>query len=1229
MPTVINSIQIFPELSTNGTDWLLGGITNKMTAVLDVSAEWIARAAPSDDGGEMQFSALSNSIRWFNNNWINTGFYVGDDIQISSAGGNNGVGKIVSITGDTIVVSGITFVDLTTSTAVVEGITECTGISLRANLIENSEPVDYNSLIDQNEVRFKQGDIDYTDPAIVPLVQQGIYKSNHIGGATITRASIVAQATVAMEFDFNGGAADEVIWVGGNFEQLGFNIGATVEITNTSSNNGTFTITSLSGDTMGFAENISNETSTTGTITKPSILNRFIVTHEFYITPFFLLAQLIDLQNDVAPDYFFDSSCLKYIYNATLHYDITDPNRVHTSDPVFLNGNTGWFNENFNQGIPKFTLDNIDFTVNGDSETYADPTVVTDVELTITSEDGVFSDNNTQFVLNHFILPEDQSEYINTSTDVETNFMFDRALQTVGSAFVNGDQFGTDKQVFTNITATFVDANTITINAKIDLSSDYKDRIALLNAKQFILCVSIQDHTKETEVSDLVVVRNGIQNYFTDVSNPDLATIETEIIPFADSGDCDLCMFPEDALKGCSTIFFDNSNGGLMDELSIVLLACKGGEEFELERKNFSFAGAVIQDGFQQINIQESRGFILGDTNPFNEVSLTTLGGGDNYNNDYNDDYGALPGYYKAVYSFKIRWEDFIALAGVNSAFYDIGQKNDGFNNQWLRYDTLFGWSVKYRVELKATENGFQNTIIDEKNIDIVDYESSANWTQDIKAIDIDSMIEIGGNVLSDKLVRIEAEFEKVNGTNPTLAEVNGILEIEPFEEGGIGVIRNINNIYPHEDGSPFVSTLNNKLLEIVDTGSTFKLIANLDASNLTGKPKISARIYDPTCSPSAVILYGMAAEQYELDGNRTGFSYGYDVGADAFTDVDTGVAFGKDPGGMLPDPLDAPIGYTVDPDNPDTLYGLVNIASAVESDPDPQGVIFRKTINGAITIVHEFEDATGRNPVSPMVKASDGNFYGTTPNGGANFFGVIYKFDPNTDTYTKLHDFASGDGTNPFGGLIEAVNNELYGITFTGGANVAGTLYKYNINTLTFTKLYDFQPLVELDGVGRLLLASDGKLYGISNSDATSGGGSLFSYDIGGATFANEHQFAGFSSPFAGVIQATNGLLYGTTAQGGTNTDGEIYSFDINTSTFTSVHSFTYGIDGANPRCELLEASNGLLYGVTREGGQNDKGTLFSFDTSTKTLVKLQDFDFNYDGSSGGIQFAGLIEKL
>src|ERR1022692_846017 len=120
-------------------------------------------------------------------------------------------------------------------------------------------------------------------------------------------------------------------------------------------------------------------------------------------------------------------------------------------------------------------------------------------------------------------------------------------------------------------------------------------------------------------------------------------------------------------------------------------------------------------------------------------------------------------------------------------------------------------------------------------------------------------------------------------------------------------------------------------------------------------------------------------------------------------------------------------------------------------------GVIFKVTPNGTYTILHSFAAAgEGNSVVAPLIQASDGNFYGTSNGGGAHGLGTIFEISPSGD-FTTVYNFQGSDGAAPQGALVEDGSGIFYGTTYAGGANNLGTVFKFQVPaTLTVSVVGD-----------------------------------------------------------------------------------------------------------------------------------------------------------------------------
>ena len=66
-----------------------------------------------------------------------------------------------------------------------------------------------------------------------------------------------------------------------------------------------------------------------------------------------------------------------------------------------------------------------------------------------------------------------------------------------------------------------------------------------------------------------------------------------------------------------------------------------------------------------------------------------------------------------------------------------------------------------------------------------------------------------------------------------------------------------------------------------------------------------------------------------------------------------------------------------------------------------------------------------GRNPLGRLVQATNGTFYGTTSEGGANGDGTVFSITSG-GTLTTLDSFDGTDGQFPYGGRVQATNGNF-----------------------------------------------------------------------------------------------------------------------------------------------------------------------------------------------------------
>ena len=294
------------------------------------------------------------------------------------------------------------------------------------------------------------------------------------------------------------------------------------------------------------------------------------------------------------------------------------------------------------------------------------------------------------------------------------------------------------------------------------------------------------------------------------------------------------------------------------------------------------------------------------------------------------------------------------------------------------------------------------------------------------------------------------------------------------------------------------------------------------------------------------------------------------------------------------------------------------------------EGSIYKINKDGNFQYQKGFIKVSGTNPQGSLLKATDGIFYGVTSLGGSYYNGVIFKYNATNDSYTKLYDFQSNEGRYPNSGLVQVDSETLYGLAGSGGENNDGVIFSFNIQTNTYTKLYDFTAADGADPEAALTLGTDGLLYGVTTIGGVNNEGAIFSFDPSNNTYTKLHDFDGSngSTPYSALLEYSDGKFYGITYDGGTNDYGVIFSYDPSTATYSMEAKF-FGFNGENSYAPLTLGNDGLLYGATLSGGSNDDGTIFSFDPASGNIDKLYDLARETGSSVRGEIVQGTNNKF
>ncbi len=227
--------------------------------------------------------------------------------------------------------------------------------------------------------------------------------------------------------------------------------------------------------------------------------------------------------------------------------------------------------------------------------------------------------------------------------------------------------------------------------------------------------------------------------------------------------------------------------------------------------------------------------------------------------------------------------------------------------------------------------------------------------------------------------------------------------------------------------------------------------------------------------------------------------------------------------------------------DSAGNLYGTTFFGGTSNN-----GTVFKVTSTNQESVLHNFAGAPtdGSIPYAGLLRDAAGDLFGVTVDGGASDDGTVFKLAGN-DVGTLLHSFTgSPDGKFPHGVLTRDSTGDLYGTTLNGGALTYGLVFEV-------TAAGQEKPLYSFAGTpdGQLPIAgvirdTQRNLYGTTQYGGASNLGSVYELSSTGQETVL-YSFTGApdgEAPTAALVMDSQGNLYGTTTEGGSSSLGTVF---------------------------------------------------------------------------------------
>ncbi len=242
-------------------------------------------------------------------------------------------------------------------------------------------------------------------------------------------------------------------------------------------------------------------------------------------------------------------------------------------------------------------------------------------------------------------------------------------------------------------------------------------------------------------------------------------------------------------------------------------------------------------------------------------------------------------------------------------------------------------------------------------------------------------------------------------------------------------------------------------------------------------------------------------------------------------------------------------------------------------------------------------------------------------------YYGNITKYDINGQNATIVHVFDGVNGKLPNGKLLQASNGKLYGLTsiYTGTTAIENNacLFEYDLILNKYNVLYSFDQALYYSQYMR-----SGVIEGFPNKLFGSIRNTLFCYDLitGIMSFGQLSDF--FYADLTGEFtKGIDGFLYGTMYYSSlcptSNAIGPFQGIIIKINPITLTNELKYSfacdyVDGTEPSGGQIETTQNKIYGTSYGGGDLlfNAGTLYEYKIMNNTFIKRVSFDGNNLGA-------------
>lgn len=550
---------------------------------------------------------------------------------------------------------------------------------------------------------------------------------------------------------------------------------------------------------------------------------RYEIELEYLIHNFY--DNVTDFMNGVFPDNVQGQNALTDSYQFVGYPQFNNPNVTIKSDISRTKqlGNTGWFNENYNDLPNDFTVQSVDF-----SDYYTGVPLAAVNYAGLTKVKAVISGIQNIGQLKSYPLwawlPMDKSTYLDNKL---TPFHWNTRVSNMGSfppltitsspnpSFVPGYQ--TDLSVlYDGMTwqylHTYIQGGNLVFEGVLipspPFTTFYENNPSERN---YVLALSVANNALGTRQSNrvtLILHKGEMIKYIPPIGAWNPSQQNTFTYSNEDTRNLQQCsdMYVEDVVLKGFDFGIDISQNKRPQSIEFVIEAenATTGQKVTYESRSIDLTTFPSDNnGVPQYNYSSLNGYQLWNNSVFNETTLKR---------NPSLDSGTIK-YYSALVGYTIRYEDWIEKTGMPSSFFNSNAPHNGFNENWLSALQAAGWRIQFTVYINVPngsgidryENEYPFIFKDlNSNNDLVKTWSARREDNTPLAVQIDSLTgEPLLPILNNERTILKCEFTKQSGVFGNIANFAGEFTIEIRNGLGEKSVRRAIDYFAPEQSNP------------------------------------------------------------------------------------------------------------------------------------------------------------------------------------------------------------------------------------------------------------------------------------------------------------------------------------------------------------------------------------------------------------------------------------------